>query len=359
MASIDLHHLEKIYPTGQRAVSDLNLHIADGEYLTLVGPSGCGKTTTLRLIAGLEEPTAGQVLLDGTDVTGWPPHRRDVALVFQNPVLYPHLSVRGNLAFPMQMKGATRQLIADRIAHVARLLGLDTVLDRRPDQLSGGQQQRVALGRALVRQPRAFLLDEPLSQLDAPLRLQMRTELKQLHRQIGATILHVTHDQEEAFSLGDRVAVLADGRLQQVAPPQVVYLQPANLTVAQFMGSPPMNLFPCTIHEENGKSLLRSPFFQLQANGPFPSRPVLLGIRPHDILLAADHEADCRGRVDLVQPLGSETIINLRLETGQESQTLTAVVPASTILQHGNVVPVRLPPAAWHLFDSRGIRLAS
>jgi multiple sugar transport system ATP-binding protein len=237
LASIRFDHIEKTFPGGHVAVRDFSLEVGDGELVALVGPSGSGKTTLLRLVAGLEAPTRGRMFIDGKDVTAWPPHRRDVAMVFQSYALYPHLTVVQNLGFALKMRGESRAVIAERVEKAAAMLRLEPMLARRPAQLSGGERQRVALGRAIVRQPRAFLLDEPLSNLDAQLRVQTRAELARLHRQLGATMLYVTHDQEEAMLLGQRVAVLHEGQLQQVAPPLELYVRPANAFVAGFIGS--------------------------------------------------------------------------------------------------------------------------
>ena len=247
MAAIQLDGLAKTYPNGHVAVRHINLGIHEGECLVLVGPSGCGKSTLLRLIAGLEVPTAGRILIGGADVTGWPPQARDVAMVFQSYALYPHMSVRDNLAYGLKVRRTDRAIVVRQVAAVAEALGIEELLDRRPAQLSGGQRQRVALGRAMVRQPKAFLLDEPLSNLDPSLRAQARAELRRLHRSLRATIVYVTHDQEEAMTLGGRVAVMRDGAIEQVAPPLEVYAKPANTFVARFIGAPAMNLVPATL----------------------------------------------------------------------------------------------------------------
>ncbi len=241
MSSIRFEHVEKVFPNGHVAVHDFSLEIAAGELLVLVGPSGSGKTTILRLVAGLEAATRGRLFLDSQEITSWPPHRRDVAMVFQSYALYPHKTVRENLAFALKMRREKRTVIAERVAEAVEMLHLEPLLDRKPAQLSGGERQRVALGRAIVRQPQAFLLDEPLSNLDAQLRVQMRAELARLHRQLGATMVYVTHDQEEAMLLGDRIAVINEGQLQQVAAPLELYLRPANEFVARFISSSGVN----------------------------------------------------------------------------------------------------------------------
>lgn len=240
MASVVLQYVEKVYPHGVRAVDGLCLDVADGELVVLVGPSGCGKTTTLRLIAGLETATRGVIAIGGRTVNHLPPHERNVAMVFQNPALYPHLTVRGNMAFPLKLRGMRKAEIQRRVGEAARVLGMEQLLDRKPSQLSGGQGQRAALGRALVRDPACLLLDEPLSQLDGPLRLELRAEIQRIHRQLGRTIVYVTHDQHEAMALGGRVAVMWQGRIQQLGPPDELQRRPANRFVAGFLGSPPM-----------------------------------------------------------------------------------------------------------------------
>ncbi|HYC33055.1 MAG TPA: ATP-binding cassette domain-containing protein, partial [Gemmatimonadales bacterium] len=244
MARVRLEQVEKVYPNGHVAARGLDFEIADGEFMVLVGPSGCGKSTALRMIAGLETPTGGRVLIGERDVTSLPPQERDIAMVFQSYALYPHMTVRENLGFGLRMRGAQKGDIEQRVVAAARALSLDQVLDRRPSQLSGGQRQRVALGRAIVRDPQVFLFDEPLSNLDAKLRVETRAELARLHRRLRATIVYVTHDQEEALTLGNRIAVMHGGVVEQVAPPMEVYRRPATAFVAGFVGSPAMNLLP-------------------------------------------------------------------------------------------------------------------
>ncbi|MDP9444880.1 MAG: ABC transporter ATP-binding protein [Actinomycetota bacterium] len=276
-----------------RALCDLDLLIHGGELLVLVGPSGCGKSTALRVLAGLERPTSGRVLIGDRDVTDLPPHRRDIAMVFQDLALYPHMTARDNILFGPRVRREPAAAVRDRVEEVVRQLGLAGVLDRYPDQLSGGQRQRVALARAMVRVPAAYLMDEPLSDLDAQLRLQARTEIVELHRAIGATMIYVTHEQAEAMTMGDRIAVLADGRLQQVGTPTEVYDEPANVTVAGFLGSPPMNLVP-------GGGIL----------GGDPD--TVLGVRPEDLLVHAEPgPGRFPAQVSVVESLGSETVLSL------------------------------------------------
>src|ERR671931_289027 len=287
MPGIRLEGLTKSYGKhGLRAVDEVDLEVRDGEFMVLVGPSGCGKSTLLKLMAGIEETTSGHILIGDRDVTHLDPRKRDVAMVFQNYALYPHLSVRQNLGFGLKLRGTGKGDIAARVAEVAQILGLEEVLDRRPGELSGGQRQRVAMGRAIVREPAAFLMDEPLSNLDAKLRVSMRAELSRLHERLGITTVYVTHDQVEAMTLGDRVAVLRDGVLQQCDSPQTLFRRPANLFVAAFIGSPAMNLVEAT--GSNGAVSFAGHSLALpegaSPNGTGPS--LILGIRPSDFELA-------------------------------------------------------------------------
>src|SRR5213592_421722 len=253
MAEITLEKLTKVYGDGTRAVSELDLEIADGEFVVLVGPSGCGKTSALRMVAGLEPITEGRVVIGGEVVNKLPPKDRDIAMIFQNYALYPHMSAFENMAFGLKLRGMKREPRDDRVRSTAKTLGLAEVLPKKPRTLSGGQRQRVAMGRAIVREPKAFLMDEPLSNLDAKLRVQMRAEISALQRDLGTTTIYVTHDQVEAMTMGHRVAVIRKGELQQVAPPQELYERPVNLFVAGFIGSPAMNLVEATIERANGK----------------------------------------------------------------------------------------------------------
>ena len=335
MDRIRLESVSKVHPGGVQALADLDLEVAAGEFLVLVGPSGCGKSTALRIVAGLDSPTTGRVFLGGDDVTDWLPQRRDLAMVFQSYALYPHKSVRGNLEFGLRMRRLARAEIEARVIAVAERLELTALLERRPAQLSGGERQRVALGRAIVREPRAFLLDEPLSNLDAKLRGETRTELARLHRRLGATMLHVTHDQEEAMTLGDRIAVLRDGRLLQVGAPMEVYDRPANVFVAGFIGTPPMNLL-----EPVG------PWEGLASGG---AGETILGVRPEDVLLAEDGGHDVEARVESVESLGSTRLLHLDAGAG----SLRALIPANRSVAVGERLPVRLRREALHVFDAR------
>ncbi|HSD48494.1 MAG TPA: sn-glycerol-3-phosphate ABC transporter ATP-binding protein UgpC [Actinomycetota bacterium] len=311
MARIVLDEVTKIFDGDVVAVSDLSLEIVDGEFMVLVGPSGCGKSTILRILAGLEEVTAGEVTIGDRQVTDLPPKDRDVAMVFQNYALYPHMTVEENLGFGLRLRKLPKAETRERVTATARILGLDELLDRKPAALSGGQRQRVAMGRAMVREPVAFLMDEPLSNLDAKLRIQMRAQLAQLHERLRTTTVYVTHDQVEAMTLGERVAVLRDGVLQQVDTPQNLYRHPANLFVAAFIGSPPMNLVEARVDHGRlsfaGFELPISPETDLDA---FEGRSIVLGIRPSDL-----EDADIRPdpelptievTADVTEELGSE-----------------------------------------------------
>jgi multiple sugar transport system ATP-binding protein len=312
LSGIRLEQVTKRFPNGVEAVRDISLDIADGEFVVLVGPSGCGKTTLLRMIAGLEDVSAGAVVIGDEDVTTWQPQQRDIAMVFQDYALYPHMTVRDNLAYGLKIKGMPKQERNEQVLHTARKLGLEELLDRKPRALSGGQRQRVAMGRAIVREPKAFLMDEPLSNLDAKLRVTMRAELAKLHERLGVTTVYVTHDQVEAMTLGQRVAVLRDGVLQQVDRPQNLFRRPRNLFVAAFIGSPSMNL----IDAEVAGASVRFAGFELALPEGSPARGldrrVILGIRPTDFehgAVADPALPRIRVRPDVVEELGAEAIV--------------------------------------------------
>jgi multiple sugar transport system ATP-binding protein len=325
VAEIELHQLTKVYGDGTRAVKELDLQIPDGEFTVLVGPSGCGKTTALRMVAGLEPITSGEVRIGGRVVNDLPPKSRDVAMVFQNYALYPHMSAYKNMAFGLKLRKLPRAEIDRRVKDAARILGLSEVLGKRPRTLSGGQRQRVAMGRAIVREPQAFLMDEPLSNLDAKLRVEMRAEIARIQRDLEVTTIYVTHDQTEALTLGDRVAVMRDGVLQQLDVPQLLYDEPVNLFVAEFIGSPPMNLVGADLVAANGGLEAKFGEHRLRvADVILESRPslrtfegkrVILGIRPEDFEEAshADEEAGA-GRisavVDIRENMGSEVYVH-------------------------------------------------
>ena len=349
MARITLSHVDKRYPNGFTASRDLSLEIADGEFLVLVGPSGSGKSTVLRMIAGLEKPTGGTIAIGERDVTRLPPQERDIAMVFQSYALYPHMSVRENMAFGLRLRKQSDEMVTRRIREVADALGLASMLDRKPAQLSGGQRQRVALGRAIVREPQAFLFDEPLSNLDAQLRVETRAELARLHRRLGATMVYVTHDQVEAMTLGTRVAVLKDGVLQQVAPPMELYRRPRNQFVASFIGSPSMNFIRGAIEREDGRARFNAPGFTLPLSDGSSLRPgpVVLGVRPHDLSLGATSEGP-RGVVTLVEPLGSEQLVYVSVPGGAD---LVAAIGAEQAPRVDDAVALRVALDAVHLFD--------
>jgi sn-glycerol 3-phosphate transport system ATP-binding protein len=306
MAEVSFHEVTKVFPNGTTAVDALTCTIADGEFMVLVGPSGCGKTTALRMVAGLEEPTSGAVAIGGNVVNGVSPRDRDIAMVFQNYALYPHKTVLENLAFGLRQHKVPNAEIAKRVREVSALLTLDELLDRKPAQLSGGQRQRVAMGRALARNPRVYLLDEPLSNLDAQLRTQLRADLKQLHQRFSTTTIYVTHDQVEAMTLGDRIAVMSGGNLLQLGTPQEIYRRPANVFVAGFIGSPPMNLLSASA--SGGR--VHAGDLTLEVSGA-PRGELVVGVRPEALrLVTADAEEQAmRVRVEVVELLGHETIV--------------------------------------------------
>jgi multiple sugar transport system ATP-binding protein len=343
-----------------RAVDDLTLDVEDGEFLVLVGPSGCGKTTTLRMLAGFERPTYGTISIDGEIVNTKAPKDRNIAMVFQSYALYPHMTVFKNLAFGMKVRREPRATIRTQVGDVARLLGIDDLLDRRPAQLSGGQRQRVALGRALLRHPRAFLMDEPLSNLDAALRVQMRVELQRLHERLGVTTVYVTHDQVEAMTMGHRIAIMNLGRLQQIDTPERLFERPANLFVAGFIGSPKMNLVSAEVTSLDGRPTINCLQTQIELNGEMigavkglPHREVIVGIRPEDLRWDRDAPASCTVRlpsiVEVVEPLGSETYVVARLG----DMSMTSRFPPRSGITAGDAVELAFDPAHLNLFDAR------
>ena len=373
MAEIVLDRLAKTYAGGVVAVDDVSLEIADGEFLVLVGPSGCGKTTLLRMIAGLEEVSGGEIAIDGADVTDLAPRRRDIAMVFQSYALYPHMSVRQNLAYGLKVRRTPKAEVDRRVGEVAKLLGLSELLDRRPGQLSGGQRQRVAMGRAIAREPKAFLMDEPLSNLDAKLRVGMRASLQQLHSRLGVTTVYVTHDQIEAMTLGQRVAVMRDGRILQADEPQKLYAEPRDLFVAAFIGSPAMNLVEATI---DGDDVLLGQFRIPLASGRRPLRDtggrVVLGIRPEgfeDTAFASSELPRLEVQVEVLEGLGSDAhvffLVNASritaetLEASEEEATLialekamfTARVDPRTRASVGERMELAVDPDRFHFFD--------
>jgi multiple sugar transport system ATP-binding protein len=352
MPSITLEHLTKVYDGGVIAVRDLDLHVEDGEFLVVVGASGSGKSTALRVIAGLERVTTGRVRIGQRDVTDVPPQLRDLAMVFQNYALYPHLTVRENLGFGLEMRKLPRSEIRRRVDDVAAVLGLVELLQRKPAALSGGQRQRVALGRAIVREPLAFLFDEPLSNLDARLRVQTRAELVRLHRQLGSTMVYVTHDQIEAMTMGQRIAVLHQGQLQQLATPIQLYDAPANRTVAAFIGSPPMNIFPGTAaRAPNGVPCFRGRSFELALEREPPVSAIALGVRPEHLRIVSDGEHhDLAARVTAVEPLGSETLVYATTANGED--VAVRITGRADITVDDNL-RLAIEPGRSHLFDEQ------
>jgi multiple sugar transport system ATP-binding protein len=374
VAEIVLDKVRKEFAAGVVAVNDVQLTIEDGEFMVLVGPSGCGKTTLLRSIGGLENVTSGRIILGDRDVTRLAPAQRDLAMVFQNYALYPHMTVRQNLGYALRVRKTKRKEIRRRVDDVAKLLGLQDLLDRRPGQLSGGQQQRVAMGRAIIREPAAFLMDEPLSNLDAKLRVGMRTSLQQLHARLGTTTVYVTHDQVEAMTLGQRVAVMRDGFLQQVDAPQHLYEQPTNVFVAAFIGSPAMNLMPGTVSD--GKVAIGSLELPLdETRRPSNGGAVTVGLRPEAFQDAAFADGDLpqhEVRVDVVEELGSDTFVFFELDVEpiiigeavaaqeeDDSATLTttdrrlfvARVNARTNAQVGESLRLSIDPSQLYFFS--------
>jgi multiple sugar transport system ATP-binding protein len=351
MASVQLLGVSKTYPNGHVAAKGLDLEIRDGEFMVLVGPSGCGKSTALRMIAGLETPTAGRILIGDREVTALPPQERDIAMVFQSYALYPHMSVRQNLGFGLRMRGVNGRAIGERVNEAARALGLEAVLDRKPAQLSGGQRQRVALGRAIVREPKVFLFDEPLSNLDAKLRVETRAELARLHRRLRATVVYVTHDQEEAMTLGSRVAVMRDGFLQQVAPPMELYRHPANRFVGGFVGSPAMNFLTAELQPDGSVIVSGARLPAPTGTKGTASGRVTLGVRPHDISVVARGSGDFDAWVDVVEPRGSELLVYLRMGPDRSGPELRVVTPPEPPIEAERMVGVVLDRERLHWFE--------
>jgi len=358
MASIVLRNVTKVFDRCITAVRDLSLDVRDGELMVLVGPSGCGKTTTLSLIAGLEGPTSGEIRIADRIVNQLPARQRDVAMVFQDGALYPHMSVYENLAFALRMRGMQAAEIQRRVQMAGQVLGITDLMSRRPASLSGGQRQRVALGRAIVREPTAFLLDEPLTGLDAGLRLAMRREIKSLHQKLRITTLYVTHDQSEAMALADRMCVLRAGRVEQVGPPDEVYTRPASRFVGGFFGTPPMNFLTGSLHwkEETPIVDLHGQMIRLSSHlhaflREYGEQTIVVGVRPHDLSFASHAGAtsdSIGGRVVLVEPLGSQTNVHVNLTCGQ---SCTVVTTPQTSVRTGDEVQVHVDPDRWQLFE--------
>ena len=359
MATVTIRNLNKNYENGFHAVKDVNLEIRDKEFVVLVGPSGCGKTTTLRMVAGLEEITSGEILIGTRVINALPPMDRDIAMVFQNYALYPHKSVYQNMALGLQMRKYPKDEIRKRVQDTAEILGIEALLDRKPRQLSGGQRQRVAVGRAIVRHPQVFLFDEPLSNLDAMLRVQMRVELKRLHERLETTAIYVTHDQVEAMTLGDRVVVMKDGRVQQVGEPLELYGRPTNKFVAGFIGSPAMNFVEVAISDAGGTLWADAAGLRLKLPPRMADRVrahaggrMTLGVRPEALHPATGTDAEecCFDTiVDVVEPLGNEILVNFR--AGGASM-VARVDPAVRLKAH-QTVRLALDPERVHFFDAK------
>ncbi|MFZ0042250.1 MAG: sn-glycerol-3-phosphate ABC transporter ATP-binding protein UgpC [Solirubrobacteraceae bacterium] len=366
MPGVILDEVTKVFPGGAIAVDELSLDIGDGEFMILVGSSGCGKTTALRMVAGLEKPSTGTIRIGERVVNEISARERDIAMVFQNYALYPHMTVYKNLAYPLRQQRLPRAEISRRVNEVAHMLSLEELMKRRPAQLSGGQRQRVAMGRALVREPAVFLLDEPLSNLDAKLRVQMRAGLKRLHGRLGVTTIYVTHDQVEAMTLADRIAVLSEGKLQQLGPPQEVYDRPTNVFVAGFIGSPPMNLVRGSCRE----GLVSAGEFKLHRAG-VPDGDLIVGLRPESLQPAVDGMPALDFKVDVVEPLGDELIVHGSLTAevvaaadadledasigGADSTTVEAVARLSPRDRppEGSTIRLGIEPEQVHVFDAK------
>ena len=350
-SSIELKSVEKWYTDSLQVIKGIDLEIRQGEFIIFVGPSGCGKSTLLRMIAGLEETSRGQIMIEGRDVTAEPPARRGLSMVFQSYALYPHMNVRDNMGFGLRTAGHPKSEIDEKVNAAAQALRLEDYLERRPKELSGGQRQRVAIGRSIVRNPTAFLFDEPLSNLDAALRVEMRYEIAKLHQQLNATMIYVTHDQVEAMTLADRIVVLEGGHIQQVGTPRELYEAPANLFVAQFIGSPKMNILPC--HGNAGR-------FELEGGGgggmPVDGVATHLGIRPEAIDLVASGQGHCSGVVDIVEYLGSDVF--LIVDCGPLGKVSVRADGENT-LRAGEKTGLSFRADRMHFFDEQGLALGS
>ena len=361
MSSLSLEHIKKVYPNGFEAVKDFNLEIEDKEFIIFVGPSGCGKSTTLRMVAGLEEISGGTLQIDGKVMNDVEPKDRDIAMVFQSYALYPHMTVYDNMAFSLKLRKVPKDEIDKKVREAAKILDLEKLLDRKPKALSGGQRQRVAMGRAIVRNPKVFLMDEPLSNLDAKLRVQMRTEISKLHQRLGATIIYVTHDQTEAMTLGTRIVVLKDGDIMQVDTPQNLYDHPQNLFVATFIGSPQMNILDATV-EVKGKDVylhngtentvkLPADKAKKLIDGGYAGKTVAMGIRPEDITddpeVIAKAEDTFEASIDVYELLGAEVFLYFTLN----GTNCTARVNPHTAARQGSRVKFALDTSRIHVFD--------
>jgi multiple sugar transport system ATP-binding protein len=353
---IELEHIYKKYDRKQEAVYDFNLEVYENEFLVMVGPSGCGKSTILRMIAGLEEITAGNLFIDGNLANDIPPKDRDIAMVFQNYALYPHMTVYDNMAFALKMRKIPTDQIESRVRKAARFLNIEDYLQRLPRMLSGGEKQRVALGRAMVREPQVFLMDEPLSNLDAQLRNQVRSEILKLHQRLNSTFIYVTHDQTEAMTMGSRIVVINDGHIQQIDTPQGIFEHPGNIFVASFIGSPSMNLFAAALKKDgtryaiafSGQLItLESELCTALQEQQVGEQPVIVGIRPEDIVIVSDEPNTVACQIELVEPIGSEMYIHL--QAGKLN--LTATVKSDYGVRPGQTRAVKLNAAKLHFFD--------
>ncbi|MGN0999067.1 MAG: ABC transporter ATP-binding protein [Faecousia sp.] len=367
MASLSLQHITKVYDNKVMAVSDFNMEIEDKEFIVFVGPSGCGKSTTLRMIAGLEEITGGDLYIDGKRMNDVEPKDRDIAMVFQNYALYPHKTVYQNMAFALRMRKVPKDQIRARVEEAAKILDITDYLDRKPKALSGGQRQRVALGRAIVREPKVFLLDEPLSNLDAKLRTAMRTEITKLHQKLQTTFIYVTHDQVEAMTMGTRIVVMKDGVIQQIAPPQVLYDYPANVFVASFIGTPQMNFFDGKLAPDGSVTLASGQVIRLNSEKMATleklqaEREIILGIRPEDIHLASDEQTEnvLEARVDVIEALGGEALLYCSLNLEGEASIVAEKSEGALVAKIGAREPVSrneirrlfLEQSHIHVFD--------
>ena len=358
MASLSLEHINKVYPNGFQAVKDFNLDIADKEFIIFVGPSGCGKSTTLRMIAGLEEISSGTLKIDGKVMNDVEPKDRDIAMVFQSYALYPHMTVYDNMAFSLKLRKVPKDEIDRKVRDAAKILDLEKLLDRKPKALSGGQRQRVAMGRAIVRNPKVFLMDEPLSNLDAKLRVQMRTEISKLHQRLGATIIYVTHDQTEAMTLGTRIVVMKDGVVQQVDTPQNLYNKPSNLFTAGFIGSPQMNFLDAKVLPngdldlgEAGKVHLPAEKAKKVVDGGYVGKTVVLGIRPEhlddDPELVAKCDSTIKAKIEVYELLGAEVFLYFTIN----GANMTARVNPRTEARTGSEVTFGIETSKIHVFD--------
>ena len=353
MKELRIQQISKIYPNGVQAVDDFSITVNEHDFIVLVGPSGCGKSTVLRMIAGLEKATEGKILLDGTDISDVSPRDRNIAMIFQNYALYPHMTVFENMAFGLKLRKVPKDEIKRKVEEVAGILDITHLLNRKPKALSGGQRQRVALGRAMVRNPDVFLLDEPLSNLDAKLRTTMRSEIIKLHRRLDATFVYVTHDQTEAMTMGDRIVVMKDGHIQQVDTPQRLFNFPANVFVAGFIGSPQMNFINSKVVKYENKyfiefsgSLMSVPQRFMDKIKDYENKEVIMGVRPEDIII--EEKSEVKASVDIMEVMGSEAYVYLKLNDGSK---LIAKTGSGVNFNVGDEVGIKANPDKIHIFD--------